>query len=36
MEKRPAISYYNIPVEKMLADLEAKKPLVERIRPDRC
>lgn len=26
----PAISYYNIPVEKMVADLEAKKDLVER------
>jgi L-alanine-DL-glutamate epimerase-like enolase superfamily enzyme len=26
----PAISYYNIPVEKMVADLEAKKPFVEK------
>jgi L-Ala-D/L-Glu epimerase len=26
----PAISYYNIPVEKMVADLEAKKMLVEK------
>ena len=26
----PAISYYNIPVEKMIADLEAKKTLVEK------
>ena len=26
----PAISYYNIPVEKMAADLEAKKTLVEK------
>ncbi len=26
----PAISYYNIPVEKMIADLEAKKMLVEK------
>ncbi|GEO07967.1 dipeptide epimerase [Segetibacter aerophilus] len=26
----PAISYYNIPVEKMIADLESKKPFVEK------
>jgi L-Ala-D/L-Glu epimerase len=26
----PAIAYYNIPVEKMVADLEAKKPFVEK------
>jgi len=26
----PAISYYNIPVEKMVADLEAKKTMVEK------
>jgi len=26
----PAIAYYNIPVEKMQADLEAKRPLVEK------
>jgi L-alanine-DL-glutamate epimerase-like enolase superfamily enzyme len=26
----PAISYYNIPVEKMIADLEAKRPMIER------
>jgi L-alanine-DL-glutamate epimerase-like enolase superfamily enzyme len=26
----PAISYYHIPVEKMIADLEAKKPFIER------
>ncbi|MFT3934716.1 MAG: dipeptide epimerase [Chitinophagaceae bacterium] len=26
----PAISYYNIPVEKMIADLEAKKTMVEK------
>ena len=26
----PAISYYHIPVEKMIADLEAKRPLIER------
>lgn len=26
----PAISYYNIPIEKMLSDLEAKRDLVER------
>src|ERR1700712_5253386 len=26
----PAISYYNIPVEKMIADLEAKKGFIER------
>src|SRR5664279_4857181 len=26
----PAISYYNIPVEKMVADLEAKKMFVEK------
>lgn len=26
----PAISYYNIPVEKMVADLEAKKSMVEK------
>ena len=26
----PAISYYNIPVEKMIADLEAKKMMVEK------
>ncbi len=25
----PAIAYYNIPVEKMIADLEAKKPMIE-------
>ena len=26
----PAISYYHIPVEKMIADLEAKRPMIER------
>lgn len=26
----PAIAYYNIPVEKMIADLEARKPFVEK------
>lgn len=26
----PAISYYNIPVEKMVSDLEAKRPFVEK------
>lgn len=26
----PAISYYHIPIEKMIADLEARRPLVER------
>jgi L-alanine-DL-glutamate epimerase-like enolase superfamily enzyme len=26
----PAISYYHIPVEKMIADLEAKRPFIER------
>jgi L-alanine-DL-glutamate epimerase-like enolase superfamily enzyme len=26
----PAISYYNIPVEKMIADLESKKMFVEK------
>lgn len=26
----PAISYYNIPVEKMIADLELKKPVIEK------
>ena len=26
----PAIAYYNIPVEKMIADLEAKKNFVEK------
>jgi L-alanine-DL-glutamate epimerase-like enolase superfamily enzyme len=26
----PAISYYHIPVEKMIADLEAKRPLIEK------
>ena len=26
----PAISYYNIPVEKMISDLEAKRPFVEK------
>jgi len=26
----PAISYYGIPVEKMIADLEAKRPFIER------
>lgn len=26
----PAISYYNIPVEKMIADLESKKPFLEK------
>ena len=26
----PAITYYHIPVEKMIADLEAKKPMIER------
>ena len=26
----PAITYYNIPVEKMIADLEAKKPMIEK------
>lgn len=26
----PAIAYYNIPVEKMMADLEAKKPMIEK------
>jgi len=34
----PAISYYNIPVEKMIADLEQKKTLVEKFaftEPDR-
>jgi len=34
----PAISYYNIPVEKMVEDLERKKPLVEKFAftdPDR-
>jgi L-Ala-D/L-Glu epimerase len=34
----PAIAYYNIPVEKMVADLEAKRPFVEKFSftsPDR-
>jgi L-Ala-D/L-Glu epimerase len=34
----PSISYYNIPVEKMIADLEARKPFVEKFaftEPDR-
>jgi L-alanine-DL-glutamate epimerase-like enolase superfamily enzyme len=26
----PAITYYNIPVEKMIADIEEKKPLIEK------
>ena len=26
----PAITYYNIPVEQMIADLEAKKPMIEK------
>lgn len=26
----PAISYYNIPIEKMIADLELKKPVIEK------
>lgn len=26
----PAITYYHIPVEKMIADLEAKRPMIER------
>jgi L-Ala-D/L-Glu epimerase len=26
----PAISYYHIPLEKMIADLEAKRPMIER------
>ncbi|HWB90731.1 MAG TPA: hypothetical protein VG605_02720, partial [Puia sp.] len=26
----PAISYYHIPVEKMIADLEAKRPMIEK------
>ena len=26
----PAIAYYNIPVEKMIEDLEAKKPFIEK------
>ena len=26
----PAITYYNIPVEKMIADIEAKKPFIEK------
>jgi len=26
----PAIAYYNIPVEKMISDLEAKKPFIEK------
>ena len=26
----PAISYYHIPVEKMIADLEARRPMIER------
>ena len=26
----PAISYYNIPVDRMIADLEAKKPMIEK------
>jgi L-Ala-D/L-Glu epimerase len=26
----PAISYYHLPVEKMIADLEAKRPMIER------
>ena len=26
----PAITYYNIPIEKMVADLELKKPVIEK------
>ena len=35
----PAISYYHIPVEKMIADLEAKRPMIERFAltdPQQC